>query len=80
MLWFSPPVAVKSKQIGMTHMVSNVDAAAEELLIWDGRGPKWRAAVEACLAAKEGTGTADDARKAFLAAAKANGMLRASSV
>ncbi|MBZ9799592.1 DUF982 domain-containing protein [Mesorhizobium sp. ES1-4] len=79
MLWFSSPVPVKTKQIGVTRMVSNVDAAAEELLTWGNHGPKWRAAVDACIAAAEGTGTIENARKAFLAAAKANGMLSGGS-
>jgi hypothetical protein len=76
MLWFSPPVPVRTARIGMTHNVNNVDAAAEELLTWEKRNAKWRAAVEACIAAKEGTMTPDAVRTAFVAAAKACGMLR----
>jgi hypothetical protein len=40
-------------------------------------GRPWRKAVQACIDAGEGRTTADEARKAFLAAAQACGMLRA---
>jgi len=35
-----------------------------------GRGPAYQAALRACLAALEGTGSADAARRAFVAAAR----------
>ncbi|WP_246678989.1 MULTISPECIES: DUF982 domain-containing protein [unclassified Mesorhizobium] len=76
MLWFSPPVPVKTKRVGVTREVNSVEAAAEELLTWDKRDAQWQAAVKACIAAKEGNGTPEAARHAFLAAAKACGMLR----
>jgi hypothetical protein len=77
MLWFSPPVPVRTKRVGMTREVSSVEAAAEELLTWEKQGAAWRKAVQACIDAGEGTKTPEDARKAFQAAAKACGMLRA---
>lgn len=76
MLWFSPPVPVRTAQIGMTRHVSSVEAAAEELLTWEKQGATWRKAVQACIDAGEGRATADQARRAFLAAARACGMLR----
>lgn len=76
MLWFSPAIPVKTTRIGMTRQVSSVEAAAEELLTWDKQGAAWRKAVQACVDAGEGRTTAEQARKAFLAAAKACGMLR----
>ncbi|RWC25931.1 DUF982 domain-containing protein [Mesorhizobium sp.] len=75
-LWFSPPVPVRTTQIGLTRQVSSVEAAAEELLTWDKRGAAWRKAVQACIDAVEGRITPDQARRAFMAAAKACGMLR----
>jgi hypothetical protein len=76
MLWFSPAIPVKTKRLGVTRQVSSVEAAAEELLTWQDQGPAWRKAVQACVDAGEGRTTAEQARKAFLAAAKACGMLR----
>ncbi|MBZ9852775.1 DUF982 domain-containing protein [Mesorhizobium sp. CA13] len=76
MLWFSPPVPVKTKRVGVTREVNSVDAAAEELLTWHKRNAQWQTAVKACIAAKEGTRTPEAARQAFLTAAKACGMLR----
>ncbi|TPL49287.1 DUF982 domain-containing protein [Mesorhizobium sp. B2-4-4] len=75
-LWFSPPVPVKTKRVGMTREVSSVEAAAEELLTWEKQGAAWRKAIQACIDAGEGRKSAEAARKAFLAAAKACGMLR----
>ena len=75
--WFSPPVAVRSEsKAGLTLNVSNVSRAAETLLTWQKRGPKWRKAVQTCVDAMEGKKTPDHARKAFEAAAKESGMLR----
>ncbi|RUX93796.1 MULTISPECIES: DUF982 domain-containing protein [unclassified Mesorhizobium] len=76
LLWFSPTVPVRTTRVGMTREVSSVEAAAEELLTWEKRGAPWRRAVQACIDAGEGRTTAGEARKAFLAAAKACGMLR----
>ncbi|QPC95066.1 DUF982 domain-containing protein [Mesorhizobium sp. INR15] len=76
MLTFSSPVRVKSPRIGITREVNNVETAAEELLTWRSRSITWKAAIAACLAAKEGTGTAEEARAKFQIAAKAYGVLR----
>ena len=73
--WFSPPVPVKSKDIGRTYQVDNVRAASEQMLEWAARGPEWRMGVEVCLAAFEGKRSAADARTAFEAAARESGML-----
>jgi hypothetical protein len=77
--WFAPPVSVRDvKRVGLTLNINNVTRAAEVLLSWQKRGPKWRAAVEACIDAHEGRKTAAEVRKAFEAAAKESGMLRSS--
>ncbi|MBN9548505.1 MAG: DUF982 domain-containing protein [Alphaproteobacteria bacterium] len=75
MRWFSPKVPVRTKQPGMRYMVSSVQVAAEHLLEWEKRGPKWRKAVEACVAGIEGKVEPNDVSKAFEAAAKEAGML-----
>ena len=76
-MWFSPAVPVRSAtKLGMTHNVSNVQAASEQLLTWTKRGPRWRNAVQVCHDALAGKTTPDEARKAFEAAAKEAGMLR----
>jgi hypothetical protein len=59
----------------MSYNVSNVQAASEHLLTWTKRGPKWRLAVRVCMAAMADKATAQEARKAFRAAAKEEGML-----
>ncbi|TGR73539.1 DUF982 domain-containing protein, partial [Mesorhizobium sp. M1C.F.Ca.ET.193.01.1.1] len=56
MRWFSPKVSVRTKKVGVRQVVSSVEVAAEHLLQWEKRGPKWRKAVEMCLAAIEGKG------------------------
>jgi hypothetical protein len=48
---------------------------AEQLLKWTKRGPKWKQAVETCMAAMADELTPDDARMAFVAAAQEEGML-----
>jgi hypothetical protein len=72
---FHPPVRVKTPVIGRLYEVNNVRAASEQLLAWTHHGPKWRKAVQTCMAAMEGTKSAADARKAFEAAARESGML-----
>ncbi|TPJ52700.1 DUF982 domain-containing protein [Mesorhizobium sp. B2-6-4] len=74
--WFSPPVPVSGKQAGMTYIISNVEAAAEHLLTWTKRGPKWNQAVRTCMNALVDQATPHEAREAFLAAAKEAGVLR----
>jgi hypothetical protein len=77
MMWFSPAVPVRSAaKPGLTHNISNVQAASEQLLTWTRRGPRWRNAVQVCHDALAGKRTPDEARKAFEAAAKEAGMLR----
>ncbi|MFD2056811.1 DUF982 domain-containing protein [Mesorhizobium calcicola] len=49
---------------------SHVEGAAEQLLKWTKRGPKWNLAVETCMAAMEGNVPTQEARRAFEAAAK----------
>jgi len=75
MKWFSPKVPVRTKQPGVRYLVASVEVAAEHLLQWEKRGPKWRKAVEMCMAAIEGKVEPDDVSKAFEAAAKESGML-----
>ena len=60
---------------GLRLRVSSVEVAAEELLKWPKRGPKWKAAVEVCRSALNDLTPSDDARKAFEAAAKEAGKL-----
>jgi Protein of unknown function (DUF982) len=75
LLWFSPVVPVRGAN-GMTHNVSNVQAAAEVLLQWPKRGPKWALAMRACMGALAGEVTPQEARRVFRLAAKEEGMLR----
>ncbi|MER9937123.1 DUF982 domain-containing protein [Mesorhizobium sp. M0088] len=58
-------------------MVSNVEAAAEHLLQWTNRGPKWRLAVRACTAALADKATPQEARRCFRLAAIEEGRFRA---
>ncbi|MDX8529127.1 DUF982 domain-containing protein [Mesorhizobium sp. MSK_1335] len=74
-LWFAPPVAVKASHRDVRYEVNNVQAAAENLLEWPKRGGTWNGAVRVCLAALAGDLTPDDARAAFEAAAKEQGLL-----
>ncbi|MER9689714.1 DUF982 domain-containing protein [Mesorhizobium sp. M0139] len=73
--WFNPPVYVKTERPGLRLGVNRVDAAAEELLKWSNRGPKWRLAVEACLSAMDGKMPGNDFRLLFEAAADEEEML-----
>ncbi|MER8459676.1 DUF982 domain-containing protein [Mesorhizobium sp. M0915] len=52
--WFSPPIYVKTKRPGIRHGVSHVEGAAEELMAWDTKGPRWTKAVQSCVDALEG--------------------------
>lgn len=74
-LWFDPPVSVEGDRPSLIIVISTVERAAEVLLNWGERGPKWRAAVQACMDAMSGAGTADKAREAFIEAAEENGRL-----
>jgi hypothetical protein len=74
LLWFSPPVYIKTNCIGMRAGINHVQRAAEQLLTWTKRGPKCKQAVEACVDAME-----DDRRpQAFEEAAIEEGMLLSS--
>jgi len=74
MNWFSPPVPVSGKP-GRVNHINSAERALEELRAWNLVGSKrWRTAFEVCVAI-DGQATAADARKAFIAAAKAAGRL-----
>ena len=72
---FSPPVPVMMDTPGLRLQVSSVEVAAEELLKWPKRGPKWMTAVEVCASVLNDLTPSDDARKPFEAAAKEAGKL-----
>ncbi|MCF6119148.1 DUF982 domain-containing protein [Mesorhizobium muleiense] len=70
-LWFSPPVFVKTELVGVSYACNNVRGAAEQLLKWNRRGPKWQRASALCLQALGGEEVdPKEIRKAFEAAAK----------
>ncbi|MBZ9701580.1 MULTISPECIES: DUF982 domain-containing protein [unclassified Mesorhizobium] len=75
--WFTPPVPVRGEQTDMTYIVSNVEAAAEHLLTWTKRGPKWNQAVRTCMNALVDQATPEEARRCFRLAAIEAGRLRA---
>lgn len=68
-MWFTPPVRVKT-QPGEIRDVQSVEACIEQMRVWPKVGPKLRAAYPVCYGALEGGATAEEARKAFVAAAK----------
>jgi hypothetical protein len=72
---FSPPVRVKTSQVGQMREVRTVRAALEQLNEMTKRGRKWHDATEICAAAMAGGFTPAEARTAFEAAAKQAGML-----
>jgi hypothetical protein len=74
LLWFSPPVYVKASRPGIRHEVSHVEAAAEELMAWDTKGPRWTKAVQSCVDAFEGRVSPQEVREAFEMAAKEAGV------
>lgn len=57
--WFHPPVHVETDRPRLTYGCNNVERAAVELMKWTKRGPKWKEAVEACMALIEGERTPD---------------------
>ncbi|TIM23516.1 MAG: DUF982 domain-containing protein [Mesorhizobium sp.] len=73
--WFNPPVYVKTDRPGVRLGVSRIDTAAEELLKWSNRGPKWRLAAEACLTAMDGKMPTENFRLLFENAAEEEDML-----
>lgn len=75
---FSRSVSVSTEPPSETRSVDTAEAAVEELLNWIERGPKWNLAVRVCVAVIADKMEAEDARKAFLAAAEEEGVLRSS--
>ncbi|TIM07746.1 MAG: DUF982 domain-containing protein [Mesorhizobium sp.] len=75
---FSSSVNVRAEPPGETRSVDTAEAAVEELLDWTERGPKWNLAVRVCIAVIADKMEAEEARKAFLAAAEEEGVLRSS--
>ncbi|RWB26196.1 DUF982 domain-containing protein [Mesorhizobium sp.] len=75
LIWFNPPVYVRTDHPGMRYGVTHVEGAAEKLLSWPKRGPKWRHAVELCMEGLRGQVPPVAVRDAFEAAAKEEGML-----
>lgn len=75
MIWFSPAVPVRTKRPGVRYNVTSVEGASEQLLEWTKRGPRWNKAVRVCIAAIAGEMAPEEARDAFRAAAKEEGML-----
>ncbi|RWL19893.1 MAG: DUF982 domain-containing protein [Mesorhizobium sp.] len=45
---------MKANRSGIRHGGSHVEGAAEELMLWDTKGPKWTKAVQSCVDAFEG--------------------------
>ncbi|MER8841184.1 DUF982 domain-containing protein [Mesorhizobium sp. M0913] len=74
-LWFSPPVYVKTDHDGFRYGVHHVEAAAEELVLWTKRSPKWQEAERACVEAMSGKVSPQQARDAFEEAPNEEGML-----
>ncbi|WP_292184367.1 DUF982 domain-containing protein [Mesorhizobium sp.] len=76
---FSPSVSVRTEPPSETRNVDSAEAAVEELLNCTERGPKWNLALRVCIAVIADKMEAQEARKAFLAAAEVEGVLRSSS-
>jgi hypothetical protein len=75
---FDLAVAVDSEGDGHPRIIADAMHAAEILLRrWptDGRGPDYRAAVQACLNTLEGRAGGTSARRAFARAARSAGIL-----
>ncbi|MER8406980.1 DUF982 domain-containing protein [Mesorhizobium sp. M1307] len=68
--WFYPPVCVRGDRPGVRYGITHVEGASEHLLKWTKRGPRWNLAVRVCVAALADEVPPEEARKAFLAAAK----------
>ncbi|MCU4178216.1 DUF982 domain-containing protein [Bosea sp. BH3] len=73
--WFTPPVYVETERPGERYAVTNIERAAEFLLLWRKHcpGDEWHRAVQACMAAIKGQGSVDEARETFGTAARACG-------
>src|SRR5947208_12798247 len=73
---FSSPVYVRTDRAGLHYRVDHVQAAAEQLVKWTKRGPRWHKAVNLCQSALEGDPIDPQIiRKAFEAADKEATML-----
>nr|WP_280944175.1 DUF982 domain-containing protein [Mesorhizobium sp. WSM2561] len=66
---------MKTETAGVRYGVTHVEGAADELVTWTKRGPKWRHAVELCLEGLQGRVPPVAVRDAFEAAAREEGML-----
>lgn len=75
---FSHSVSVRTEPPSDTRSVDTAEAAVEELLNWTERGPKWNLAVRVCIVVIADKMEAEEARKAFLAAAREEEVLRSS--
>ncbi|AZO41473.1 DUF982 domain-containing protein [Mesorhizobium sp. M7D.F.Ca.US.005.01.1.1] len=73
---FLSPVYVRSDLPGSRQRIDHVEVAADELLKWAKRGPRWHKAMILCRSALEGDPINPQIiRKAFAAAAKEAQML-----
>ncbi|MER8866955.1 DUF982 domain-containing protein [Mesorhizobium sp. M0751] len=70
---------VRTEGSGSTRKVSNAEAAAEELLKWTNHGLQRKLAVHVCVAVIADEMEPEECRKAFLAAAKEEGLVLRSS-
>ncbi|RWP62570.1 DUF982 domain-containing protein [Mesorhizobium sp.] len=72
----NPPAHVKTDRPGLRDGVSHVEGAAEQLLEWTRKGPKWQRASALCLQALGGEEVdLKEVRRAFEAAAEEEGVL-----
>lgn len=74
MHWFSKPVTIKAG-VGMMQGVKSVETALEVMRDWPAK-PKLRAAYVVCAEVIDGTKTVDQAREAFILAAREAGVFR----
>ena len=72
-----PPVFVREMSSGLrvTREVREIETASRIHLAWPGRGKAWRNAAEVLSEALRGQASPQEARKAFVAAAKEEGVL-----
>ncbi|TPM67431.1 DUF982 domain-containing protein [Mesorhizobium sp. B2-2-1] len=68
------PVRIRVRS-GLVREVRNVRAASDTMLVWPGRGTKWRTAAEVLSEALYGRVGVDKARAAFVDAAQEAGVL-----
>lgn len=74
---FKPSVLIKVREGGrvLTREVRDVLTASGVHLSWTGRGKAWRRAADVLADALSGDATPDEAREAFVAAAREAGVL-----